>query len=82
MWCTDEFLLQHFHTHGELLVTASINIVYRLRLGLVLLSAVANCGSSNLWETYEKDGLGEGGKRVVRQWQILDQCKDCVSVYK
>lgn len=48
------------------LLTASINTVYRVRLGLVLISAVANGGSSNLWQTWRGNGPGEGQKRVVR----------------
>lgn len=60
------------------IVTASINIVYRPGLGLVLWSAVANCGSSNLWGM----GWGRVGKGWSDWWQILDQCKVCVSVYK
>lgn len=51
------------YSHGKLLVTASINIVYRVRFGLVLLSAVANCGSSNLWETCEREWAGGGWKK-------------------
>lgn len=57
------FLLQHFHTHNKLSVTASISIVYRMRLAVVLLSAVANCGSSNLWETCEREWAGGGWEK-------------------
>lgn len=46
-----------------LLVTASMNIVYKVRLGLVLLNAVANCGSSNPWETCEREWGGLGGRK-------------------
>lgn len=53
MWRTDQVLLQHFHTLMND-VTASM-ILFTVRLGLVLLNAVANCGSSTLWE-----GMGEG----------------------
>lgn len=37
-------------------VTASMAL-FTVRLGLVLLNAVANCGSSDLWE-----GMGAGGQ--------------------
>lgn len=46
------------------------------------LSAVANCGSSNLWETRESRRARGGKEKVARLMTDPRQCKDCVSVYK
>lgn len=56
------FVVVFLYFYGELLVIVFINIVYRVRFGLVFLSVVVNCGSSNLWEIWEGLGWGRGGR--------------------